>query len=339
MPEFSQEVIQIAVIGVIGLAVGIVLLVLLLPYVNGEVEQKKRVNAVAGKSSESLARKLLGTEVGGESKDNRRKQVQDTLSQIEKEAKSKKKRLTLRTLLMQAGLSLTVKMFWVFSLIFGLVVFAGVFWGANQSPLMAGAAGFSGALGVPRWLVMFLRKKRQDKFLNEFANAIDVMVRGIKAGLPVNDTLHIIATEAADPVAPEFAEVVEGQRIGITIDQGIERMYERVPLQEVNFLGIVLAIQSKTGGNLSEALGNLSNVLRDRKKMKAKIVSVSQEAKSSAAIIGALPFCIMLALYVLRPEYISILFTDPMGQMMLTGCAVWMALGILVMKKMINFNI
>ncbi len=339
MPEFSQEFIQIAVIGVIGLAVGTVLLVLLLPYVNGEVEQKKRVNAVAGKTSESLARKLLGTDMGGESKDNRRKQVQDTLTQIEKEAKSKKKRLTLRALLMQAGLSLTVQMFWVFSLIFGLVVFAGVFWGANQTPIMAGTAGFAAALGVPRWLVMFLRKRRQDQFLAEFANAIDVMVRGIKAGLPVNDTLQIIATEAADPVAPEFAEVVEGQRIGITIDQGIERMFERVPLQEVNFLGIVLAIQSKTGGNLSEALGNLSNVLRDRKKMKAKIVSVSQEAKSSAAIIGALPFCIMLALYVLRPDYISILFTDPMGQMMLTGCAVWMAMGILVMKKMINFNI
>ncbi len=338
MPEFSQELIQIAVIGVIGLAVGTVLLVLLLPYVNGEVDQKKRVEAVAGKSSESLARKLLGTD-GGDAKDNRRKQVQDTLTQIEKEAKSKKKRLTLRTLLTQAGLNLSVQMFWVMSLLFGIAVFAGVYWGAKQTPPLAGAAAFAAALGVPRWLVMFLRKKRQDKFLHEFANAIDVMVRGIKAGLPVNDTLHIIATEAADPVAPEFAEVVEGQRVGITIDQGIERMFERVPLQEVNFLGIVLAIQAKTGGNLSEALGNLSNVLRDRKKMKAKIVSVSQEAKSSAAIIGALPFCIMIALYLLRPDYISILFTDPMGKMMLTGCAVWMSVGILVMKKMINFNI
>ena len=339
MPELSQEVIQIAVIGVIGIAVGIVLLVLLLPFVNGEVEQKKRVDAVAGKSSESLARKLLGTEVGSESKDNRRKQVQDTLSQIEKEAKSKKKRLTLRALLMQAGLNITVQMFWVSSVIFGVVVFAGVLWGAGQTPIMAGTAGFAGALGVPRWFVLFLRKRRQDQFLLEFANAIDVMVRGIKAGLPVNDTLQIIATEAADPVAPEFAEVVEGQRVGITIEQGIERMYERVPLQEVNFLGIVLAIQAKTGGNLSEALSNLSNVLRDRKKMKAKIRSVSQEAKSSAAIIGALPFCIMTALYVLRPDYISILFTDPLGKMMLTGCAVWMTMGILVMKKKINFDI
>ncbi len=338
MPELSQEFIQFAVIGVVGLAVGVILLVLLMPYVNGEVDQKKRVDALGGKSSESLARKLLGTD-NTDSKDNRRKQVQDTLTQIEKEAKSKKKRVTLRTLLTQAGLSINVQMFWILSVLFGIGVFFAVLIAANQPPAMAGACAFAGGLGLPRWLVLFLRKRRQDAFLLEFANAIDVMVRGIKAGLPVNDTLQIIATESADPVAPEFQEVVEGQRVGITIDQGIERMFERVPLQEVNFLGIVLAIQAKTGGNLSEALGNLSNVLRDRKKMKAKIRSVSQEAKSSAAIIGALPFCIMIALYVLRPDYISILFTDPMGKMMLTGCAVWMTMGILVMKKMINFNI
>ena len=128
-------------------------------------------------------------------------------------------------------------------------------------------------------------------FLNDFADAIDVMVRGLKSGLPVTDAMKVIATETAPPVGPEFIEVVEGQRIGITIDQGIERMFERMPLAEVNFLAIVMAIQSKTGGNLSEALSNLSKVLRDRKKMKAKITAVSQEAKSSAAIIGSLPFC------------------------------------------------
>lgn len=338
MPELSQELIQILVIGVVGIAVGTVLLVLLWPYINGEVEQKRRVDAVGGKTSESLAKKLLGSEAGGDARDNRRKQVQDTLSQIEKEAKSKKKRLTLRALLLQAGLPYSVQAFYMFSLLFGIFVFGVVFFGANQTPILAGAAGFAGALGVPRWAVLYLRKRRQDKFLLEFANAIDVMVRGIKAGLPVNDTLQIIASEASDPVAPEFAEVVEGQKIGITIDQGIERMFERVPLQEVNFLGIVLAIQAKTGGNLSEALSNLSLVLRDRKKMKAKIRSVSQEAKSSAAIIGALPFLIMIALYILRPDYISILFTDELGKMMLTGCAVWMTLGVLVMRKMINFD-
>jgi tight adherence protein B len=117
-----------------------------------------------------------------------------------------------------------------------------------------------------------------------------------KSGLPVTDAMKIIANESGPPVGPEFNEVVEGQRIGIPVDQGIERMVERMPLAEVNFLAIVMAIQAKTGGNLSEALSNLSKVLRDRKKMKAKIRSMSQEAKSSAAIIGSLPFIIMGAL-------------------------------------------
>jgi tight adherence protein B len=134
-------------------------------------------------------------------------------------------------------------------------------------------------------------------------------------------------------------EVVEGQRVGITIDQGIERMVDRVPLPEVNFLAIVMTIQSKTGGNLSEALSNLSRVLRDRKKMKAKIRSVSQEAKSSAAIIGSLPFFIMGALTVLNPAYLQPLFDTQVGHMLIIGSATWMTMGVLVMRKMINFEI
>ncbi len=131
------------------------------------------------------------------------------------------------------------------------------------------------------------------------------MVRGLKAGLPLSDAMKVIAAESPAPVGPEFLEVVEGQRVGIAIDQGIERMFERMPLAEVNFLGIVIAIQSKTGGNLAEALGNLSKVLRDRKRMKQKIAAVSQEAKASAMIIGSLPFFICGALSVLNPEYLD----------------------------------
>ena len=180
--------------------------------------------------------------------------------------------------------------------------------------------GVVGLFGFPRWFLNFLRKRRQNVFITDFADAIDVMVRGLKAGLPVSDAMKVIAAESGPPVGPEFMEVVEGQRVGITIDQGIERMFERMPLSEVNFLGIVMAIQAKTGGNLSEALSNLSKVLRDRKKMKAKIRAVSQEAKSSAAIIGALPFVIMGALTVLNPEYLNPLFNTSAGNIMLAGC-------------------
>ena len=145
-------------------------------------------------------------------------------------------------------------------------------------------------------------------------------------------------TETPPPVGPEFLEVVEGQRIGITIDQGIERMFERMPLAEVNFLGIVMNIQSKTGGNLAEALNNLSKVLRDRKKMKAKIRAVSQEAKASAAIIGSLPLLIMGAMTVLNPEYLNPMWDTKIGNIMMVGSALWMRTGVLVMRKMINFD-
>ena len=170
-------------------------------------------------------------------------------------------------------------------------------------------------------------------------DAIDIMVRGLKAGLPLSDAMRIIATESAPPLGPEFMEVVEGQRLGIAIDQGIERMFERIPLPEVSFLGIVIGIQSKSGGNLSEALGNLSRVLRERKKLKAKIRSMSQEAKSSAAIIGSLPFLIVGALVFISPDYLEPLFSTSTGHMILIGSGVWMLGGILVMRSMINFDI
>jgi tight adherence protein B len=164
------------------------------------------------------------------------------------------------------------------------------------------------------------------------------MVRGLKAGLPVTDAMKVIAAETGPPVGPEFSEVVEGQRIGIPIDQGIERMFDRMPLAEVNFLGIVMNIQSKTGGNLAEALNNLSKVLRDRKKMKAKIKAVSQEAKASAAIIGSLPIVIMGAMTVLNPEYLNPLFETKSGNIMIAASLLWMGTGVLVMRKMINFD-
>jgi len=198
---------------------------------------------------------------------------------------------------------------------------------------------FVGIFGLPRWVLNSLRRRRQNKFLHDFADAIDVLVRGLKSGLPVSEAMKIISTEQGPPVGPEFSEVVEGQRVGIPLDQGIERMVERVPLPEVNFLAIVMTIQSKTGGNLSEALGNLSRVLRDRKKMKQKIQAVSQEAKSSAAIIGSLPFCIVALMSFFNPKYLTPLFYTHTGNVLLGCCGVWMFIGVLIMRKMINFQV
>jgi len=336
--NFGDDLTQIVFIGMVIVAVGGVALALLFPLLSGGNSQQ-RLKAIAENRKPGAAQKggAFARLAEGQ-KDSRRKQIQETLKQIEEREKQRKKRMTLRMLIMQAGLEISLNAFWVFSVISG-VLFAvpplifGIPW---YVAILGGIVGF---LGFPRWFLGFLRKRRQNVFLNDFADAIDVMVRGLKAGLPVSDAMKVIAAESGPPVGPEFSEVVEGQRIGITIDQGIERMFERMPLSEVNFLGIVMSIQSKTGGNLSEALGNLSKVLRDRKKMKAKIRAVSQEAKSSAAIIGALPFVIMAALTVLNPQYLNPLFHTTAGNIMLAGCGLWMLTGVLVMRKMINFEI
>jgi tight adherence protein B len=325
--------IAIVVVGVLGLVLGV-----LMPMFSGD-NSASRLKAVSG------GKKLETSSGGGfrgmfaeDSKDTRRRQIQDSLNKSSQADKPTKKKLTIANLMLQAGLEPTPRNYWIASVISGIVFAVGSF--VLGAPFyVVGLAAFVGTLGFPRWILRVLRIRRQNKFLNDFADAVDVMVRGLKSGLPVNEAMKIIATENGPPVGPEFMEVVEGQRIGIPIDQGMERMVERVPLAEVNFLAIVMTIQSKTGGNLSEALSNLSRVLRDRKKMKQKVKSVSQEAKSSAAIIGALPFALIGLMSFMNPTYLGPLFHTETGKMLVGGSAFWMICGCLVMRQMMNFQI
>jgi tight adherence protein B len=334
---FGQDLTDIAFVVMVAVAVGGIALALLYPLLTNNAS-KNRTNAiVTGKKIESGGSSFRAR-FAEDSKDSRRNKIQESLNQAAANEKSKKKKITLVTKLQQAGLSTTPKAFWAASLVAGIAFTVGaLFVGAPM--LGVAAAGFVGFLGFPRWVLKTLRKRRQEKFLTDFADAIDVMVRGLKSGLPLNEAMKIIATETGDPVGPEFMEVVEGQKVGISAEQGMERMVERIPLPEVNFLSIVLTIQSKTGGNLSEALGNLSRVLRDRKKMKAKVASVSQEAKSSAAIIGSLPFILIGALSLVNPGYMDPMYHTSMGHMLLAGSGIWMSCGVLVMRQMINFQI
>ena len=334
--ELSDEVVQFGILAFIALSVAGLLLGLLYPYFTGSAAASKRVNAVTDKSKGSSGG--LRARMQGDKKDGRRRQIQDSLKELEEREKKRKKRVSLRTQLLQAGLDIAPRVFWISSGILGLILAVGA-WAAGAPIFVAPVAGFVGALGLPRWFLSMLRKRRQEIFLHDFADAIDVMVRGLKAGLPVNDAMKVIATESGPPVGPEFMDVVEGQRVGISIGEGIERMYERMPLPEVNFLAIVMAIQAKTGGNLAEALSNLSVVLRDRKKMKAKIKAVSQEAKASAGIIGSLPFIITGAMTVLNPEHLNPLWETTSGNLLVLFAFMWMGTGVLVMRKMINFKI
>jgi tight adherence protein B len=208
----------------------------------------------------------------------------------------------------------------------------------GSSPIVALLAAFAVGIGLPRWLLFRTIKRRQAKFLQEFANAIDIIIRGVKSGLPLGECLQIIGNEAPEPVQGEFVALVERQRVGVPLVRAFERMYERMPLQEVNFFAIVIIIQAQTGGNLAEALSNLSQVLRERYRFQAKVKAFSSEAKASARIIAVLPVAVMLLMYLTSPKYISLLWTETLGNIMLIGSAVWMTLGVLVMRKMINFD-
>jgi tight adherence protein B len=245
----------------------------------------------------------------------------------------------MRMRLERAGLDITPRTFWFASAVAGVALGAVTYVSLpGMNPLIALAAAFVGGLGLPRWFVARMIKRRQAKFLDEFANSIDVIVRGVKSGLPLNECLNIIARESPSPIREEFKEVVEQQRVGIPLSECFERMMARMPLAEVNFFAIVIAIQAQAGGNLSEALGNLAGVLRDRKRMQAKVKALSAEAKASAGVLACLPFAVMIMVYISTPGYIKLLFTAKMGNFMLLCGGIWMLCGILVMKKMINFK-
>jgi tight adherence protein B len=274
---------------------------------------------------------------GGDTNQQRRKNVQTMLKELEKQSAETKKRPSLRRRIEQAGLSIQPRTYWILASISGAaatvatVLTTDLLW-------VAPLAGFAFALGFPRWVLAFLKSRREKRFTREFASAIDTIVRSVKSGLPVNEALKVVSTEIPEPVRGEFKVLVESLKVGVTMEDGLKRMFERMPTPEVNFFGIVMTIQQRTGGNLSEALTNLTSVLRDRKRMQGKIRAMSQEAKSSAAIIGALPPGVAGMIYVTTPGYIEPLFQTDMGNLMLIGCAVWMATGIAVMKKMISFK-
>jgi tight adherence protein B len=208
----------------------------------------------------------------------------------------------------------------------------------RQMPILALGAAFAAGFGLPRWVVGMMAKARTKKFTEAFSDAIDIIVRGIKSGLPVHDCLKIIGKECPEPLAGEFRVLVENTGMGMSMDQALERMYERMPTNELRFFTIVLTIQAKTGGNLAEALGNLSTVLRGRKLMAEKIKALSAEAVASAFIIGSLPPGVIVLISVTAPTYMAPMFTDQRGHFMLMIAGFWMSVGIFVMRKMINFK-
>jgi len=281
--------------------------------------------------------KARGAKAAGDSNQQRRKNTQVMLKELQKQQAAKKQRPTIRRRIETAGLTISVQFYWILSGVLAVGVAATLyFFGA--SILVALLGGFAAGLGFPRWVLGFLKARRERAFTREFATAIDIIVRSVKTGLPVNEAMKVVSTEVPEPVAGEFKLLLESQKMGVPLEDCLKRMYERMPTAEANFFGIVMSIQQKSGGNLSEALSNLASVLRDRKRLQGKIRSMSSEAKASAMIIGSLPPAVMGLVYFSTPDYIKLLFTTPIGNIMLIGCVVWMAIGIFVMKRMVSFK-
>jgi tight adherence protein B len=326
----SPAIVQIAVITLSALAFGGAVYVTVMPFLSGERKASQRVATVAQGQGRSRVR------LSAQPLQIRRKQVQDTIKDIEAKEKARR-RISLRTRLVRAGVSISPRTYYIANVICGFVGFLVVLL-TGSSLIVSVLAAIGIGIGLPRFVLSRMTKKRQAKFLGEFANSIDIIVRGIKSGLPLADCLQIIATEAPEPIKGEFNDLVEQQRVGVPLSRAFERMYERIPLQEVNFFAIVIAIQAQTGGNLAEALSNLSQVLRDRFRLQMKVRTFSAEAKASAMIIAALPIGVMLLMFFAAPDYISLLWTEKIGKILLMGCGTWMLLGVLVMRKMIAFD-
>jgi tight adherence protein B len=310
------------------IALGGLAWVFIYPLLSGEKKAEHRRASVA--RPEPAARQVE------KSQRSRREQVEGSLKELEARRR-KEKKIPLSTRLTQAGLDWSTQKFMIVSGILAAVCFAMTMvlgGGLIGAVGLAFAAGF----GLPRWVLGFLKKRREKAFLRALPDAVDVIVRGIKAGLPLFESIKVVAADAPEPLKSEFLAIIETQAIGMPLGDACVRLFDRMPVPEANFFGIVIAIQQKSGGNLSEALGNLSKVLRDRKKMAEKIQAMSMEAKASAGIIGSLPPIVMLLVYLSTPDYVSLLWTHPTGQLMLVGCLVWMSIGIFVMKKMINFD-
>jgi len=268
---------------------------------------------------------------------DRRKQIQDQLRKQE-ELRKQSSKVPLSVLMERGGIEGSVASLYIKFSVFGALATAALVF-VGVKPLFAIAAlPFCAVILTPKFVQMRINRL-QKKFIAEFPNAIDILVRGVRTGLPVNEGMRVIAREVPAPVSTEFRIITESTGVGVTLEDALSRFYNRMPLSEVNFFNIVLAIQKQTGGNLSEALGNLSNTLRERKKLKNKIKALSSEAKASASIIGSLPFLLACVLFLVAPDYITLLFTETTGHYFIAGGLFWMGCGIFMMKTMMDFEI
>lgn len=280
---------------------------------------------------------------GDESRDKmlakQRADIAKKLKEASDENSEKKKdKTSIRELMNQAGIEAPVSRYWMWSAIFAVAVW--LFLMLKGWPMIAKVLlTFTAFLGVPKMFLNWKAARRQKKFLEAFPDALDGMGRLLQAGMPMSEAIVMAAREFTGPLKEEMLRIYENQKIGTPLGEAAQMTARRIPIPEVHMFATALQIQSETGSSLSEVLGNLSSVIRARFRLRRKVKALSSEAKSSAAIIGALPILVTSGLYLARPEYIGILFILPKGKMLLGGAVFWMSLGVLMMRQMINFKI
>lgn len=194
-------------------------------------------------------------------------------------------------------------------------------------------------LALPPLILGWKARRRKAKFISDFPDAIDSVVRAARTGLPLIDGFILLAQEAEEPIKGEFQHIIDMRQLGTSIPESVEGLVDRIECPETHFFVTVIQIQAMSGGSVAEALSNLSTVIRSRKRMREKVKSLAAEAKASAGIIGCLPFFIVGTMKFTSPEYIELLFVTSTGHMVMIGCVAWMAVGIGIMWKMINFEI
>ncbi|WP_245644298.1 type II secretion system F family protein [Magnetospirillum moscoviense] len=288
---------------------------------------KRRIGAITGQGDK--ARPLAAGP--------RKRNVAAKLKAVEETRQSTSRTGRLRQALIHAGLTITPARFVVMSIAAGLSLTA-LWWLARLPALGLPLILVSGLLGLPKLTLSILINRRRASFNALFADGLDIIIRGVRSGLPLGECLIIVGREMPDPVGEEFRLITEGVRLGLTLDECLARTVDRMPTPEFRFFSIVLSIQQTTGGNLAETLSKLADVLRSRKKMRDKAQAMSSEAKASAGIIGSLPIAVGSLLAVIAPQYIGLLFTTNAGNLMLAGGGLMMFMGALVMRRMIHFD-
>lgn len=294
-----------------------------------ENKRKKRLMTVVGGPASGAAKK-------GNDADLRRMELAKKLKESAQEEKKGGDGVTLSQRLIMAGLPADVTRFWIAAVIGGLTVAALVYFFYGNR-LVSVMVLFIGVFGLSKFVLNSMIKRRQKKFMDDLADALESMQRLLRAGMPVSECIKMVGREFSGPVGEEMGRIFDQQKIGVPLPEAVLEASKRMPLPEMQMFATAIAIQSQTGSSLSEVLENLAAVIRARYRLRRKVQALSSEAKASAMIIGSLPLLVGVGMYFLNNAYVMVLLNE--GVHLMVGSGIWMLLGILVMRQMINFKV